>query len=103
MSSLSNPKNLNIPKNYSFIQERARSMPRPLRVAIAGADSENILAGAMAAQEEGFVEPILVFPIARWGRPEDVANAVSVFCSDKMRYTTGSYLDVDGGFHIQRL
>ena len=44
-----------------------------------------------------------VFPIARWGRPEDVANAVSVFCSDKMRYTTGSYLDVDGGFHIQRL
>ena len=44
-----------------------------------------------------------VLPIARWGRPEDVANAVSVFCSDKMRYTTGSYLDVDGGFHIQRL
>ena len=44
-----------------------------------------------------------VFPIARWGRPEDVANAVSIFCSDKMRYTTGSYLDVDGGFHIQRL
>ena len=44
-----------------------------------------------------------VFPIARWGRPEDVANSVSVFCSDKMRYTTGSYLDVDGGFHIQRL
>lgn len=44
-----------------------------------------------------------VFPIARWGTPEDVAFAVSVFCSDKMRYVTGSYLDVDGGFHIKRL
>lgn len=43
------------------------------------------------------------FPIARWGRPEDVADAVSAFCSDKFRYTTGNYIDVDGGFHIQRL
>ena len=44
-----------------------------------------------------------VFPISRWGRPEDVAMAVSMFLSDKLRYTTGSYLDVDGGFHIKRL
>lgn len=44
-----------------------------------------------------------VFPIARWGTPEDVANAVSAFCSDKFQYTTGNYLDVDGGFHIKRL
>ena len=44
-----------------------------------------------------------VFPIARWGQPEDVAKAVSAFCSDKFNYTTGNYIDVDGGFHIQRL
>jgi len=43
------------------------------------------------------------FPIGRWGRPEDVANVVSAFCSDKFIYTTGNYVDVDGGFHIQRL
>lgn len=43
------------------------------------------------------------FPIARWGTPEDVANAVSALCSDKFLYTTGNYIDVDGGFHIQRL
>lgn len=43
------------------------------------------------------------FPIKRWGTPEDVANAVSVFCSDQFLYTTGNYLDVDGGFHIRRL
>lgn len=44
-----------------------------------------------------------VFPIARWGLPEDIGNAVSAFCSDKFLYTTGNYIDVDGGFHIRRL
>ena len=44
-----------------------------------------------------------VFPISRWGKAEDVANMVSVFCSDKITYTTGNYVDVDGGFHIKRL
>lgn len=43
------------------------------------------------------------FPIARWGKPEDVAGVVSAFCSDKFQYTTGNYIDVDGGFHISRL
>ena len=44
-----------------------------------------------------------VFPIARWGNPEDVANAVSVFAADNFLYTTGNYIDIDGGFHIRRL
>jgi NAD(P)-dependent dehydrogenase (short-subunit alcohol dehydrogenase family) len=44
-----------------------------------------------------------VFPIARWGKPEDIANAVSVFAADNFLYTTGNYVDVDGGFHIRRL
>lgn len=44
-----------------------------------------------------------IFPIARWGTPEDVAGAVSLLCSDRLRYTTGIYIDVDGGFHIRRL
>lgn len=43
------------------------------------------------------------FPISRWGSPEDVANAVSALVSDKFLYTTGNYIDVDGGFHILRL
>ena len=44
-----------------------------------------------------------IFPIARWGTTEDVANAVSVFASDAFLYTTGNHIDVDGGFHIKRL
>lgn len=44
-----------------------------------------------------------IFPIARWGTPDDVANAVSLLVSDRLRYTTGDHLDIDGGFHIKRL
>ena len=44
-----------------------------------------------------------LFPIGRWGTPEDVADAVGAFCSDRFLYTTGNYVDVDGGFHIKRL
>ena len=44
-----------------------------------------------------------VFPIARWGSPEDVAEAVAAFAGDNFLYTTGNVLDVDGGFHIRRL
>jgi NAD(P)-dependent dehydrogenase (short-subunit alcohol dehydrogenase family) len=43
------------------------------------------------------------FPIARWGQPDDVAAAVSAFAGDAFLYTTGNYIDVDGGFHIRRL
>nr|WP_314463001.1 3-ketoacyl-ACP reductase [uncultured Clostridium sp.] len=44
-----------------------------------------------------------VFPIARWGTPKDVADVVSAFCSDKFIYSTGNYIDIDGGFHIKKL
>lgn len=43
------------------------------------------------------------FPIARWGTPEDVAEAAAVFAGDSFLYTTGNYIDVDGGVHIKRL
>lgn len=44
-----------------------------------------------------------ITPIKRWGYPEDIANAVSAFCSGKFAYSTGEVINVDGGFHIQRL
>lgn len=44
-----------------------------------------------------------VFPIPRWGYPEDLAEAASALAGDSFTYTTGSYIDVDGGFHIKRL
>jgi NAD(P)-dependent dehydrogenase (short-subunit alcohol dehydrogenase family) len=44
-----------------------------------------------------------ILPIARWGKPEDIANAVSALSSGVLGYTTGQSIDVDGGFHIRRL
>ncbi len=44
-----------------------------------------------------------VFPIARWGQPDDIAGAVSAFVSEKFIYSTGNYIDLDGGFHIRKL
>ena len=69
-----------------------------VRPGIIATDMTNAVKGKYDAMLEAGV-----FPIKRWGSPEDVANAVSMFCSDKMLYTTGNYLDVDGGFHIRRL
>jgi 3-oxoacyl-[acyl-carrier protein] reductase len=36
-------------------------------------------------------------PIARMGQPDDIANAVSFFCSDEASWVTGQTLYVDGG------
>ena len=44
-----------------------------------------------------------LLPIKRWGRPEDIADNVLALCNGSMPYVTGMSLDVDGGFHIQRL
>ncbi len=44
-----------------------------------------------------------ITPIRRWGQPEDVANAVGAIASGKLDFATGTVLDVDGGFHVQRL
>ena len=44
-----------------------------------------------------------LLPISRWGTPEDIADAVSVLAEGRLRYSTGEVINVDGGFHIQRL
>ena len=37
------------------------------------------------------------FPIARWGRPEDVAKAAAFLASEDAAYITGQVIHVDGG------
>lgn len=44
-----------------------------------------------------------VTPIRRFGQPEDVANCVSAACSGLLDFGTGTVLNADGGFHLQRL
>ena len=45
---------------FQSIIERAKSLERPMRVAVAGADAENILKGLFEAEAEGWVKPILI-------------------------------------------
>jgi 3-oxoacyl-[acyl-carrier protein] reductase len=42
-------------------------------------------------------------PIKRWGKPEDVAKAVSAIAEGKLDFSTGQVINVDGGFHLRRL
>ncbi|GIG30146.1 3-ketoacyl-ACP reductase [Cellulomonas marina] len=42
-------------------------------------------------------------PIARWGRPSDVAGAVAILASGQTPYSTGEVFHVDGGMHIPTL
>jgi NAD(P)-dependent dehydrogenase (short-subunit alcohol dehydrogenase family) len=44
-----------------------------------------------------------VFPIERWGYPDDVAQAVAAFANGSFPYSTGEIINVDGGFHLRRL
>jgi NAD(P)-dependent dehydrogenase (short-subunit alcohol dehydrogenase family) len=44
-----------------------------------------------------------LWPIRRWGRPEDVAKAVAAIACDYFPFSTGGRIDVDGGFHIRAL
>lgn len=54
------PMSLNYPEEFNILVEKAKAYGKPVRVAVAAADCENILKGVFAAQEEGFVYPILV-------------------------------------------
>lgn len=42
-------------------------------------------------------------PIARWGTPEDVGSAVVAIATGHFPFSTGEVINVDGGFHLQRL
>ena len=44
-----------------------------------------------------------LWPIRRWGQPEDVARAVAAIISDYFPFSTGETINVDGGFHIRTL
>ncbi len=44
-----------------------------------------------------------VTPIRRWGQPEDVGRAVVAIAEGYFPFSTGEVINVDGGFHMQRL
>ena len=47
--------------------------------------------------QEAKDEYLKTIPLGRWGKPEDVGNAVSYFASDEASFITGQTLCVNGG------
>jgi 3-oxoacyl-[acyl-carrier protein] reductase len=60
------------------------------------------MTGGVAEKYDALIEGGLT-PIARWGEPGDVAEAVRVLAEGRLRFSTGEVINVDGGFHIRRL
>jgi 3-oxoacyl-[acyl-carrier protein] reductase len=58
--------------------------------------------GATTAMDEKTrKQTIAAIPLARYGLPEDIANAVLFLASDKSDYITGQLITVDGGWTLR--
>ncbi|MFX0021270.1 MAG: 3-ketoacyl-ACP reductase [Candidatus Hermodarchaeota archaeon] len=44
-----------------------------------------------------------ITPIKRWGKPIDIAKPIVAIVSGLIPFSTGTVLDIDGGFHMHRL
>jgi NAD(P)-dependent dehydrogenase (short-subunit alcohol dehydrogenase family) len=44
-----------------------------------------------------------IIPIKRWGKPIDIAKPIVAIVSGLIPFSTGTVLDIDGGFHMHRL
>ena len=42
-------------------------------------------------------------PIRRWGQPIDIAKVAVAIVSGLIPFSTGSVIDIDGGFHLHSL
>ena len=65
-----------------------------------------IIATDMTSKVKGKYDDLIeggLLPLARWGEPEDIADAVFALTTGALPYVTGQSLDVDGGFHMRRL
>jgi len=51
-----------------------------------------------AGQGEALKALLAIVPMGRYGRPEEIANAVLWLCSSSASYITGQSISVDGGF-----
>jgi NAD(P)-dependent dehydrogenase (short-subunit alcohol dehydrogenase family) len=51
-----------------------------------------------AGQGEALAAMTKMIPMARVGRPDEIASAVLWLCSDASSYVTGQSISVDGGF-----
>ncbi len=64
---------------------------------------ETDMTGPVKARYDKLILEDGITPIRRWGKPEDVANAVIAIAKGYLRFSTGEVINVDGGFHMRTL
>ncbi len=68
--------------------------------------SPGVIASDMTAPVKEKYDKLIaegLWPIRRWGQPEDVAKAVAAIVEDYFPFSTGDTFNVDGGFHYRSL
>ena len=68
--------------------------------------SPGVIASDMTAPVKEKYDKLIsegLWPIRRWGQPEDVAKAVVALVEDYFPFSTGDVFNVDGGFHFRSL
>ena len=55
-----------------------------------------MIAGGQGEELDKMLKTLV--PMARMGRPEEIADAVLWLCSDAASYVTGQSISVDGGY-----
>jgi NAD(P)-dependent dehydrogenase (short-subunit alcohol dehydrogenase family) len=64
---------------------------------------ETDMTGPVKAKYDKLIFEQDLTPLHRWGKPQDVANAVAAIATDRLPFSTGEVINVDGGFHLRRL
>lgn len=83
----------------SLVRRAAAELgPRWIRVnAVAPATTATDFIAPYTQTEEGREATISVQALKRVAQPEDIADAISLLCTDKARWITGAVIPVDGG------
>jgi 3-oxoacyl-[acyl-carrier protein] reductase len=72
--------------------------PRGVRVnCVAPGWIDTALSKGLKRKQEFYDRTLREIPLARWGKPHEIANVVAFLASDNASYVNGTTLYVDGG------
>jgi NAD(P)-dependent dehydrogenase (short-subunit alcohol dehydrogenase family) len=64
---------------------------------------ETDMTGPVKAKYDKLILEDGITPIRRWGKPQDIAQAIVAIAKGLLPFSTGEVINVDGGFHLRLL